>query len=476
MLTDKAKKFDSDTTSISPAHSSNELKATSSEKKSNNVLPLERPKYTTGKLKLADTPRISANESEPETATGTETVEIKSRIEAVLARMKSRAANADSPDAVAAETAESGPLSEELERRRAAIISIAREAEVHSREAAEKFRLAENKLKEEIELRQLAEQRVIQLEEQFRKSQEEFKQVEEESKQWFDTAQAEEAKRIEAEKAKAESEIRLKQESEARLLAEELRAEAGGKVETAGQALAEAKQAAREAEAKAHAAEEAARAAESLIYEADAIARKAEEKCQAVEANLQREAELRSLAEQMLKELAGVSPHLELNWENLEAALAKAVSAPAGEQAYVPVSTTSGDDLAALQQLQTQIEAEQKSRIAAEQARAEAEAKAQELETRLRKSEDKYRTTENGYKKVLRKQEEELRAMSEQVVRNNDSGQALATINPENDQIFLDIAEPSTTGAKIKLVSYGVFITLLVLALIWLGTAAFRQL
>ncbi|MEO6725331.1 MAG: hypothetical protein ABIP14_08515 [Blastocatellia bacterium] len=393
--------------------------------------------------------------------------------------MKSRTATAYAPEALGAETANE-PYGEELERRRAAIITIAREAEVRSREAADMFRQAETKLihaearlKEEMELRLLAEQQVVQVEAQSRQIQEKSRQIEEEAKQWLDTAQAEETRRIEAEKAKAELEIRLKQETDACLLAEELRAEAEGKVEAAGQAFADAKQAAKEAEAKVQIAEEAARAAESLIYEADAIARKMEERCHTAEINLQREAELRALAEQMLKELASVNPHLEPNWQNLEAAMAQAASLPVGNPAAVSVSAEDGD---ALQQLHVQVEAEQKARVAAEQSRAEADAKAQELETKLRKAEDKYRTTENGYKKVLRKQEEELRSMSEQVVRNNDSGAVAVAVNSEENEMFLNITKPNLTRAKIKLVSYGVFITLLVLALVWLGTAAFHQL
>ncbi len=489
MLSDKAKIFDADTTSFPSTHSFNSKKQAIAEKKHGNVLSLERSKPNTGKLKLAESARVTNNEPEGgnrpngngpnRNGNETETVGIKSRMEAILAGMKSRTATAYAPEAPGAETANK-PYGEEIERRRAAIIAIAREAEVRSREAADTFREAETKLiqaearlKEEMELRLLAEQHVVQAEEQSQQIQEKFKQIEEESRQWLDAAQAEETRRIEAEKAKAELEIRLKHETDARLLAEELRAEAEGKVEAAGQAFADAKQAAKEAEAKVQIAEEAARAAESLIYEADAIARKMEERCHAAEVNLQREAELRALAEQMLKELASVNPHPELNWQNPEAAMVQATSLPVGNPAAVSVSAEDGD---ALQQLRVQVEAEQKTRVAAEQSRADADAKALELETKLRKAEDKYRTTENGYKKVLRKQEEELRAMSEQVARNNDSGAVAVGVNSEENEMFLDITKPTLTRAQLKLVSYGVFITLLVLALVWLGTAAFQQL
>jgi hypothetical protein len=459
MLTNNAKTLETDTTDYLPDSPSNGRKPVSPDNRPNNVLPLERPKYNTGKLKLTESVRLGTGDSKSGTVNETETVEIKSRIEAVLERMKSRAATSDSPDS--AETAGAGMPGEELERRRAAIIAIAREAEVHSREAADKFREAEARFKEETELRLLAEQQVIQIEEKLR-------QIEEESKQWLETAQAEETKRIEVEKAKAELEARLKQEAKTRELAEQSRDEAEDKLKIAERALDSAKKAWKEAEAKAHAAEEAARAAESLIYEADAIARKAEEKFHAAEASLQRESELRVLAEQMLKELASASPHLELNFENLGAALSQAGS-------LNPAARISKEDQSALEELRAQIEAEQKSRIVAEQSRADAESKAQELEAKLRKADEKFRTTENGYKKVLRKQEEELRSMSEQVVRNNESGQFAAQTKSEGDDVFMDSAQPDAK-TKLKLVSYGVFITLLALALAWLGVAAYQQL
>lgn len=460
MLTNKVKLPEPDAADLTEIHMPNEPEASSMEKRPNNLLLLERPKHNTGKLRLHQNIRPATNDGKPESSTGTESTEIKLRIEAVLERMKTRAATADTNDSAAGEAAVS-EFPEELERRRAAIIAIAREAEIHSREAADKFRQAENKLKEETEHRLLAEQRLAQL-------QQEFRQIEEESRQWFDTAQTEETKRVEAEKAKAEVELRLKQETEARVLAEQAKAEAEAKSEAAAKALESVNQALVEAESKVRTAEEAARTAESLIYEADAIARQAEEKCRATESNLQREAELRALAEQMLKELASVSPHLELNWENLEAALSQAGSP-------LPPARTLENEEGALLQLREQIEAEQKTRIAIEQMRADAESKVQELEAKLRKAEEKYRTTENGYKKVLRKQEEELRAMSEQVVRNNDSSQSLPAANSETEEMFLDLAGPSPT-AKIKFVSYGVLITLLALALVWLGISTYHQL
>lgn len=467
MSADKAKKYESDVTSFTTTTTTSyDRKNNTNGKKSSNVLPLERPRNSKAFPKIIENTngiekQFHTAELHTQGANETETGEIKSRMEAVLARMKSRTTTADVPSTDSTEeTPVHGLLGEELERRRAAIIAVAREAEVHAREAADKFRLAESRLREETELRLAAEQRVGQIEQR-------IGQLEEESRQWLDTAQAEELRRLEVERAaelaKTELEERLKQEATARAVAEQARTEAEAKAETLQQAL-------KEAEAKVLSAEEAARTAESLIYEADAIARKAEEKYQTAETNLQRETELRMLAEQMLKELASLNPHLELNWESLEAALAQASSA----QGFTAMVSDGGQAMP--EQIQKQIQDEQNARLEAEQLRTEAEAKAKELEVKLRKAEEKYRTTENGYKKVLRKQEEELRTMSEQVARNNDPNLAAAMDKSDSEVIFSGMAEANPMSAKIKLVSYGVFLTLLLLALGWLGIAAYRQL
>ncbi|MDX2043990.1 MAG: hypothetical protein SF097_22440 [Acidobacteriota bacterium] len=476
MLTEKVKKRDSNysdslQTSTSTV-STNDQKAGSFDKKPNNVLPLERPKGNTGKLRLPVVITEAHPEADQVPGAAAETTEIKSRMEAVLAQMKSRSTafeenkasqsgQADERDAagesaeVKSDSSAIESLGQEIERRKAAIIAIAREAEARSRDAADKLRLAEARLKEQTELRQQAEQRLA--------------EFEEESKQWQNVAQSEELKRIESEIAKVEFEERIKQEAEARQIAEKARTEAEA---ACAQAEARAKNVEETyiaAEAKVRAAEEAARTAESLIYEADAIARQMEEKYKASEANLRREAELRVLAEQMLKELASVVPNLEINWDNLETAFSQVTTI-----AQSPAQIATSD--AAQSELRSQIEAEQKARLTAEEARADAEAKAADLEKKLRKAEDRYKTAETGYKKVLRKQEEELRTLSEQITRSNDSTTSLTTAKTDDEIMFLDVAQANAGSGKIKLVFYGALITVLMSALVWLGAVAFRQL
>lgn len=461
MLTEKAKKRDANYSDTKPASSSSASAASqrnieSAEVKPSNVLPLERPKGNTGKLRLPSVITEAHPEAKPDT---TETTVIKTRMEAVLAEMKSRTSSfekentGNNPTPVEPKTDASNleSLGQEIERRKAAIIAIAREAEIRSREAAEKFHQAEAKLNEQVELRKQAELKVSQLQE--------------DANQWQAVAQSEELKRIEAEIAKVELEERAKQEAEAHAFAEKARAEA----ETAwSQAEAKAKtaeEAYKNAEAKVRAAEEAARTAESLIYEADAIARQMEEKYKASEAQLHREAELRVLAEQMLQEMASLMPNQEMGLDNLGIALAGPMTLPA---------TANGDE--ALMQLQAQFEAEQKARLSAEQGRADAEMKVAELETKLRKLEEKFRTSENGYKKVLRKQEEELRMLSEQITRANESTTAMVPAKSEDEIMFLDVSDSVAKGSSVKLVFYGALISLLMVALVWLGVVAFQQL
>lgn len=473
MLTEKTNKSVTDTATIFRGDVTQEAQNGLADQKNSKVLPLERPKGTTGKLqarlKAVEMAQNGSHQPINETPTREETVEIKSRMEAILARMKSRSIeelpdeaaigviqndNGNNPETDEITIAEKSI--EELDQRRAAIIAIAREAEVRSREASDKFRQAENKLKEQTELRMQAEERV--------------RQLEDETKQWVAAAQAEELKRIEAEIAKVELEERLKQEEAARVEAEKALKLAEEKAEAAEMARKAAEnnsqvieQIKQEADARIQKAEEAARVAESLIYEADAIARQAEEKCKSAQAGLKREAELRALAEQMLKELAKLGPHLEINWENIEAVLAQAtLSAPAVNNGQ-------------LTQLQSQIESEQKARMAAEQNRADFESRIQELENKLRKAEDKNKTIENGYKKVIRKQEEELRIMSEQVTRNNEATTSLTDGKPDSDVMFSDIADSSLTNIKTRYLFLGVLLSLLLAGLIWLGYLAYNQ-
>lgn len=464
MLTEKAKKRDanySDTKPTSPSTSSTSThrNAGPAEIKPTNVLPLERPKGNTGKLRLPSVITEAHPEAKQEASNATETTEIKTRMEAVLAEMKSRtssfekesSANKPSTAETKTDVNATETLGQEIERRKAAIIAIAREAETRSREAAEKFHLAEARLNEQVELRKQAEVKVSQLQE--------------DADQWQAVAQSEELKRIEAEIAKVELEERVKQEAEAHTAAEIARAEAESTCSQAEAKARTAEEAYKNAEAKVRAAEEAARTAESLIYEADAIARQMEEKYKASEAKLHREAELRVLAEQMLQEMASLMPNQDMGLDNLGIAIGGQVAL---------TNSMGGDE--ALTQLQAQFETEQKARLSAEQARTEAEMKVSEMETRLRKLEEKFRTSENGYKKVLRKQEEELRMMSEQITRANESTTALAPMKSDNDIMFLDASESGAKGSSVKLVCYGALLSLLMVALAWLGVVAFRQL
>lgn len=476
MLSEKAKRVETEAPGFSPTAAFEGKKTAASGKKQGNVLPLERPRSTAGLIKAA--PAV-AEATVPSAETASDVGEIKSRLDNVLARMKSRTANADAvaDDALTQPATGSAPIntapvqtskeqllndpskdtfSEELERRRAAIIAIAREAEVRAREADETYRQAETRLKQETELRLAAEQRVNELEQ--------------ETKQWLAVAQTEETKRIEAEAARRELETRLREESLARAEAERTvtlagtraeeaeraRVEAGLRAETAEQSLREAERQRDEAAARARAAEEAAREVEALINEADAIARAAEERCQTAEANLRREAELRVLAEQTLQEVASLSPQLALSLGNLGASPATA---------NYDLSATDQD---ALRQLRAQFENEQK-------ARHEAEVAARAAEAQLRKVEEKHRVSENGYKKVLRKQEEELRSLSGQAPRASSTETTAPPPNGADQVSFASVEETSDLRTKIKFVSYGAVITLLLLALVWLGVTTVQQ-
>ncbi|MBS1791721.1 MAG: hypothetical protein JST85_28695 [Acidobacteria bacterium] len=461
MLTDKAKKREANFSDSKPSISSTSSPSNGSspDQKLNNVLPLERPKGNTGKLRLPSVITEAHPEARQVSTSGNETTEIKIRMEAVLAEMKSRTHSfeientgaATSTAGSATEATNSESLGQEIERRKAAIIAIAREAEARSREAAEKFHQAEANLNEQVELRKQAEAKVNELEE--------------DAKQWQAVAQSEELKRIEAEIARVELEERAKQETEARATADKARAQAETACQQAEAKARNAEEAYQNAEAKVRAAEEAARTAESLIYEADAIARQMEEKYKASETKLHREAELRALAEQMLQEMASLMPNQELSLENL--------GAPFAAQTPLTISTGNDDQF---KQFQIQLETEQKARLSAEHARTDAESRIVELETKLRKLEEKFRTSENGYKKVLRKQEEELRMMSEQITRSNESTTSMSLVKSDDEIMFLDVAEVGAKGASVKLVLYGALISLLMVALVWLGVVAFKQL
>jgi hypothetical protein len=273
------------------------------------------------------------------------------------------------------EARDGGPsesASGESERLRAEIIAKAREAETRAREAEEKFRQSEIKLKQEATLRLLAEQRV--------------KEIEEEYSRRLTETQAGDLSRLEAEMARAEAEARVKQEAETRAMVEKKLAQTKAEalstsyaLEDAERKLAMADSRVRTAEERAKRAEEAVREAEALIREADALAREYEEKYKALEAGLQNEIELRTLAEQKALSIEeDFKRDLEADWSKFEADIVKAEAAiKAREESIARTSAEQArlETIELTQQLTTGIEAERQARIEAEQARDEAEAK-----------------------------------------------------------------------------------------------------
>ncbi len=459
----------------------------------------------------------------------------------------------------------------ESERLRAEIIAKAREAETRAREAEEKFRQAEIKLKQESALRQLAEQRV--------------REIEEEYSRRLTEAQAGDLSRLEAEMARAEAEARVKQEADARALVEKKLAQAKAEalstayaLEDAERKIAMADSRVRTAEERAMRADEALREAESLIREADALAREYEEKCQALEASLQSEIELKTLAEQKALSIEeDFKRDLETDWAKFEADIAKAEAAiKAREESIARTSAEQArlETIELTQQLTTGIEAERQARIEAEQARgeteaklaaavaaaiaeaerkvaeaearaaeiaeesereldetraqaaaaireaerkvaeteakaqkaanaraerklaeaeakaaaeamvnateteyklSEAEARAHNAESKLRETEEKLRKTEASLKKLLRKQGASPKSSSDQLAQATAANQSLMTLKQAEDSTALTVVEPVLLKTKIKLVSYGVAIALLLVALVLLGLTAIRM-
>jgi hypothetical protein len=121
----------------------------------------------------------------------------------------------------------SGARSENL---RAEIIARAREAEDRTREAIEKYKQIESKLKQEQALRQLAEQRA--------------EEIEEEYKQRLAVAQTADLLRLDTELTLAETKVRLKQENESLKLTEtalnKVKEDARVQAQTSSRALEEA--------------------------------------------------------------------------------------------------------------------------------------------------------------------------------------------------------------------------------------------
>ncbi|MBO0719843.1 MAG: hypothetical protein J2P41_03420 [Blastocatellia bacterium] len=491
MARDKAKKMDSEPNNYQTIVPIEEDKSLNSSKNNNKVLPLGPSRYGYNGVEQERTP-----DSAGEPVVGSMS-EIKSRVEAVLSRIKAETSdmglNEAPPDYKTAELVKppernearseltgeqagaatgslvtgalgtgslgTGPLLKsltiELERRRSELFSQVRVAEARAQESEERFREAEHRLEQELNLRRAAEVRLRELEDEYLHR--------------LAAAEDEELKRLDAESAreKAESQLKefekrvkeaeeiLKSETAAHEQSEKSMKEAEARAEAASRAAAEAERKMAEAEAKAQSAEENARAIESLIDEAESIANAARDRYKNAETRMQQEIQLRTEIEERLKNLESeLSYMLEVDWTKTEP---KPVAAATSEGAV----TT---------QLQSQFESEQKVRAAAEEGRSAAEARARQLEEELFKYEEKYRQAEEkhrqaeaGFKKILRKQEAELRSMSEQVTRSNSSTTDLSQAKSSGGKVDAQaIAAAITKSAKIKLVSYGFVIACII--------------
>ena len=510
MAVDKGKKLQRNSTNISQVDSFNEPGNANSGGVT-AVVPLENAKQGLEAMQES-TPQNEKNGEVPGAHTEPQdeaTSEIKNRVEGVLTRIRSDVAASDTSGsevkASARPTLSAPPASSsiksitaELEKRRSELFAMVRMAEARTREADEHWKAAEGRLAEESERRQMTDKQLRDLEDEYL--------------QKVAFAEAEELKRREAEVALADTDAKLKEleirmseaewlvseEVNARKMAEEalleaeqktaktlqeaaeadrMKAEAEAKAreaeEKAEQSLremADAEQRRVDAELKARQAEENAREIESLIDEAEAIARSANDRYKTAESRLQQELEMRASAEERLRAMEDeLSYYLDVEWTKIE---------PSSEQ--INVST---DEVLQLReetgwqqqireetarqllmqeemarQLQGQIEAEKKARFTAEQSYAAAEAKIYELEAELRKTEDRYRQSEAGMKKVLRKQEADLRSLSEQVQNKQSSPLGVIGKNLDSGK---KLSDQELFKGKLKLVGLGIILGLL---------------
>lgn len=310
-----------------------------------------------------------------------------------------------------------GETSSGSEKLRTEIIARAREADARAREAEEKVKQIEAKFKQEQALRLLADQRVAEIEADY--------------KQRLASAQGADYSRLELELALAESEAKLKQESEARWLADTVLARTRDEARAAANAAALASEeaekriielegeleardreiedrtnslksatlawneaerriaelenalavSARDGAEKAFAAEAAAREIAPVIREAEARAKAAENKFEATQARLQFEIERRAAAEQKIQFLENeFKSDLEMDWARFEADIEKAEAAVrAREEAIAKTCAEHAhrefQDL--IQRLSAQLEAEQRARNEIERRLVESEANAE---------------------------------------------------------------------------------------------------
>lgn len=498
MARDKAKKMDPEPNNfqtIIPIEEEKSLNAG----KNNKSLPLGPSRYGYNGVEQE---RTSDSAGEPVVGSMSE---IKSRVEAVLSRIKAETSdmglNEAPPDYKTAELVKpaeharnelrndsagepastatgplgtgslgTGPLLKsltiELERRRSELFSQVRVAEARAQESEERFKEAEHRLEQELNLRRSAEQRLRELEDEYLHR--------------LSAAEEEELKRLDAESAREKAEVQLaefekrvkeaeqilKSETEAHEQSEKAMKEAEARAEAASRAALEAERRMADAESKAQSAEENARAIESLIDEAESIANAARDRYKNAETRMQQEIQLRTEIEERFKTLESeLSYMLEVDWTKTEPKPAAAAAAATSSEGAV---TT---------QLQSQFESEQKVRAAAEEGRSAAEARSRQLEEELFKYEEKYRQAEEkhrqaeaGFKKILRKQEAELRSMSEQVTRSNSTTTDLTQVKSSGGKADAQaLAASLNKSAKIKLVSYGFVIACLFFLCIFIG-------
>ena len=515
MPSDKANKFQTELASFPTVHSLDDRKNATTGSKQNNVFPLDTPKNGINAMEHADERR--AEKSGPNSIEQVEIVpaDVKSRVDSVLSRVKSEGkaemgegdldlTGASERRGVEVPRSEESHLSTtadlqqalpghnfksvlaELERRRTELFAMARGAEARAREAEDKHKQAETRLEREVAQRLMAEQRLREMEEEYlhrlsAAEAEELKRLEVEMAREDAVSRLKEAETRfkEAEIRVREAEARYKEESDMRSLVESTLTEAETKVNALTFAIAEAEHKWTEAESKitdaesrARAAEEKSRGVEELITEADGIAQTAKDKARAIEAKLQQEAELRAVAELKLKSLEDeLSSYLDADWSKMDPDLAqmKSTNVTVGALAE-PVNFVVGRESEEEKlQLKAELENEQRHRSAAEEARQAMEAKLQEVEAELRKVEGKHRQAEAGLKKILRKQEAELRNLSEQVVRPSNATASITWVEPgEGDgNVASQLAEPISSNAKIKLVVYGAILMLLLVLLGW---------
>src|SRR5262245_36485523 len=303
------------------------------------------------------------------------------------------------------------------EKLRTEIIARAREADARARAAEEKVKQIEAKLKQEQALRLLADQRVVEIEQEY--------------KQRLASAEGSDFSRLELELALAESEAKLKQEAEARWLADTVLARTRDEAKAAAKSAALASEEAEkriielegelealdrdlqertnslksatlawnEAERRvaeleneltvsARAGAERAVAAEAAALEiaptnreAEARAKVAENKFEAAEARLQFEIERREAAERKIQSLENeFKSDLEMDWARFEADIEKAEAAVrVREEAIAKTSAdrTRLEFQEMIQRLSAQLGAEQRTRNETERRLAESEANAE---------------------------------------------------------------------------------------------------